>query len=486
MNGATIKLPSLEYNLLQEIIDFFKPDEDDQIWLVGGSVRDLIDGADSVPDLDLALSFDPLPSAREYARRKKTGFVVLDEERQVVRIVKTTENGHFNIDLAGFRAADIDADLRGRDFTFNAIAARIKFPLKTNVLEIYDPLDGVSHLRLRQLEACSEAVFTDDPLRLMRAFRFAARFDGHFSEALAAKISSQAHLLQQVSGERIRDEFFKVLSVRNSAVWIERMQQCGILRTFLNELADCSGVEQNEWHHLDVFDHSLLTLKKLEHLLCTGINAEWWPQILNYLNEPISAGRTYLQALKFGCLLHDIGKPGCKSERSDDRRVIFHGHEMHGARLCRDVCERLRLSVNELHYLQKLVKNHMRPGVIQQQGVSDKRLFKYYSETGRDGVGIALLSLADRLSAQGSLSEEDIASFSNGITAIIDGFYQQLKKPKKPPLLTGADLIAEFALKPGPLFRNLLEAIAEAQYTGEIVCRDEALQLVHRLLEKTN
>jgi len=151
--------------------------------------------------------------------------------------------------------------------------------------------------------------------------------------------------------------------------------------------------------------------------------------------------------------------------------------------MARDIGENLRLSVNETHYLQKLVKNHMRPGVMLQQGLNDKRLFRFYSETGRDGLGIALMSLADRYSALGSLSENDLAEFTAGIFQIMHQFYEQMKRPKMAPFLNGNDLIKQLGLKPGPEFRRILETLEEAQFTGEIKTRDEALALARTLLQ---
>ncbi|HMM61146.1 MAG TPA: HD domain-containing protein, partial [Candidatus Rifleibacterium sp.] len=193
--------------------------------------------------------------------------------------------------------------------------------------------------------------------------------------------------------------------------------------------------------------------------------------------------RTYAQNLKLGCLLHDLGKPPCRRYDHEAKKTIFHGHEMEGASMARDIGENLRLSVNETHYLQKLVKNHMRPGVMLQQGLNDKRLFRFYSETGRDGLGIAMMSLADRSSAPGSLSEDDLAEFTAGIFQIMHQFYEQMKRPKLQPFLNGNDLIRHFAIKPGPEFRRILEALEEAQFAGEITSRDEALRLAGKLLQ---
>ena len=482
----TIDLPQLEVRMLREILNFLRPSDQRQVWLVGGSIRDLLRGATSVPDLDLATSFNPIGVAREFARATGAGFVVLDEERHVVRLVSAVENGHYTFDISEFRAPTIDDDLRARDFTINSIAAPL-FGSGADVLargqiELYDPLGGIEHLAEGRIEPSSDQLFTDDPLRLMRAFRFSALFNAEFSTRLHAMVEKQASLLKEVSGERIRDEFFKVLSVADSTRWVRLMDRTGILAVVLPQLHVCHGVEQNEWHHLDVFEHTLLTLQNLERLLREGASFSWWPSFTAYLRESISGTRTYEQNLKLGCLLHDLGKPPCKRYDHEARKTIFHGHEMEGSALARDIGERLRLSVNETHYLQKLVKNHMRPGVMLQQGLNEKRLFRFYAETGRDGLGIALLSMADRSSALGSLGDTELTEFIDGIFEIMNQFYEQLKRPKMQPFLNGNDLMQHLGIKPGPEIRRILEALEEAQFSGDIQSRDEAIVLARSLL----
>jgi poly(A) polymerase len=194
--------------------------------------------------------------------------------------------------------------------------------------------------------------------------------------------------------------------------------------------------------------------------------------------------RTHGELLKFGCLLHDLGKPECRREKADSGKVVFHGHEMAGVRLIEAIAERLRLSNPEHQFLQKIVKNHMRPGVMVQEGLGDRRLFRYYSETGRDGVAIALLSLADRLAAKGTQSTEDLEEFTLGIRAVMDDFYKQMEYARQAPLLGGTDLMTHFQLSPGPRFRELLEAVKEAQHLGSVRDRNEALELVARLLSE--
>ena len=483
-----INLPKQEAKLLRDIIYFLKPDNNNQVWLVGGSIRDLLRGKDTCYDLDLTLSFNPFKAARDYSRSTGSGFVVLDDIRHIVRVVQNADNGKvYTFDLSEFRANDIDGDLKARDFTINAIAAPLFGKglelLDDDKIELYDPLNGALALEENRIEACSESLFDDDPLRIMRAFRFSALFNSMPSDSLLNKIKKQSPLLSSVSGERIRDELFKIFTVSNSAKWVRLMDNCGIFKIILPELEACHGVSQNEWHHLDVFEHSILSLEKLEILVDLQVPYPWWSEFTSYLFEYISGSRGYLQLLKFGSLLHDIGKIPCREVDASSGKVSFHRHEVEGAKMMRDICERFRLSSKELNYLQNLVKNHMRPGIILQQGLNDKRLFRYYSECGRDGLGICLFCLADRFSALGAeTTEHDLAIFSAGIYQIMDEFYQQMQKPKIKPLLNGKDLMQQFNLKPGPAIKQILDFLEEAQFAGEVNTKQEAVELITKEL----
>jgi hypothetical protein len=294
-------------------------------------------------------------------------------------------------------------------------------------------------------------------------------------------IERDAGLIPSVSMERVRDEVFKTLSYARSAFWFRFLSETGLLRNLLPELEETKGFEQNQWHHLDLFDHTLLTLETFETLLADSLEFEGKERFHAFLAEPISGGRTYGELFKFACLLHDLGKVNCR-KIEESGRVVFHGHEMTGVYKARDIAQRFRLSSAELHFLGGIIKNHMRPGVLVQEGISDRRLFRYFSENGRNGVGIALLSLADRLSALGPDMQEDLEAFRAGILQIMGDFYRQLEYRKTAPLLTGDDLKTEFDLPAGPLFRELLVEVREQHHLGKIKSRDEAVVFVRKLL----
>ena len=483
-------IPKTESKLIQEILPFLRPSAKRQVWLVGGFIRDLLNGKKECFDIDLALNFNPFKDAREYARSTNSGVVILDEERHIIRVVRNLDNGQsYTFDLSEFRSDNIDGDLKARDFTINAIAAPLfdegSDLIKNNEISIYDPLNGVNALKEKRISICSDNAFIDDPLRIMRAFRFGALYDSSLSDQLLEKIEANSELLSNVSGERIRDELFKILSVSDSYKWIKLLDKTGILKIILPELDACHGVTQNDWHHLDVFDHSILTLEKFESLINIPAPYDWWKTIKEYLLETISGSRTYLQLFKFGSLVHDIGKVPCKEVNAETGKITFYRHEVEGSKMMKSVSDRFRLSSKEQILLQNITKNHMRPGTIIQQGITDKKLYRFFNEAGRDGLGICLVCLADRFSALGAnVSENELITFAAGIYQIMNEYFIQINQVKIKPLLNGREIMERFKLEPGPIIRKLLIILEEAQFAGEIQNKEEAVIFLSKELSE--
>jgi poly(A) polymerase len=485
-----MNFPQQESTLLREILSFLHPSKKHQVWLVGGTIRDLLEDENNFYDLDLVTSFNPIPACKAFANATKSGLVILDNDRKIVRVVYKSKNGkEYTFDVSYFKGKDIDEDLSLRDFTINAIASPLfdegLFLLQNNCLKLYDPLEGMEHLLERKLVPCSETSLADDPLRIMRAFRFKAVFDLSLNPELIQEIKEKKELLLDISGERIRDEFYKVLDTDVAYRQIKTMEETGVLDCIFPELRKCRKVEQNDWHHLDVFDHSLLTLRKFETLIQIPSPHPWWEKFDAYLNSEISPHRSYKASYKLACLFHDIGKVTCKSFDKEKQRFTFHGHEMEGVRLFKNIGERLKLSSTEIAFHGKVIKNHMRPGVMVQQGITPKTLFRFYNECEIDGTGICLLSLADRLAALGQLEVEEIIQFTAKIYEIMDEYFYHESLPKIKPFINGKDLIG-FGATPGPIFKQVLETIKEGQFLGEIKTFEEAQALALSILKEND
>ena len=233
-----------------------------EVYLVGGSVRELALGR-AAQDLDLAVSAQTLALARDLAGALGGTYVLLDEAERTARVVWQGEI----LDLAEFRAPTLPGDLAGRDFTLNALAVDLNAILGQGPAGLIDPLGGLPDLARGRLRMVAAENFHDDPLRLLRAYRFAATHGFQITPETTAAIRQAAPEISRVAGERVHQELFLLLAAPSAAPVLAAMEAVGLLGRVFPELDDMKGVEQNGYHHLDVYGHSLATAAAMEAVL---------------------------------------------------------------------------------------------------------------------------------------------------------------------------------------------------------------------------
>lgn len=469
------------------------------IYLVGGAVRDAMLQRVS-HDLDFAVSGNALKIARKVANALGGAYYRLDDEHQTGRVVLNHSDGsHYLIDFAKFRGENIEADLKARDFTINAFGVALNKPQ-----EVLDPLGGVADLQAHKLRACSTSTFSDDPLRILRAIRFAAALQLHIAGDTRTAMRAGAKGLAQVSSERVRDELFRILAAPQPATSMRALDMLGILPEALPELADLKNETQSPPHVYDVWEHSLQTLQFLEKL-CTVLTEEhssekvgnlhfgltvvrlgrFRQQIRAHFEKRLNRERQLLPLLYLAALYHDIAKPQTRSVE-EDGRIRFIDHENQGATIAAARAEALRLGNAERDRFVTIIRNHMRPRNMahEEQPPSRRAIYRFFRDTGEAGVDVCLLSLADVLATYAATMPQDrLEAQLDVLRALLEGYWEQYDETVSPPaLLDGKDLIKEFGLKEGPHIGILLEAIREAQAGGEVQSRGDALKLAEEWL----
>jgi len=441
-----------------------------KVYLVGGFLRDHYLGKDGM-DLDFAVGKDAVGLARAFARRAKGAFVLLDDEHGSARVVKKQDGAAWTFDFTDLRAKDIRGDLRRRDFTINT------FCLDLVKEEDHSPAAAFKDLKARTIRLVASRAFSDDPLRLLRAFSLHAQTGFKIEAKTLALAKKQAHLINASAMERVRDELFKILQSPRAFVTLSAMDKAGLLSRVMPQLAVMYGIKQGGYHHLDVWKHSLEVLRQLE-----GFAAGPHEQGLKpYLDEEIGGGHARLSLLKLAALLHDIGKPDTR--KKEGGRMTFHGHEHVGQRIVRSVAKRLKLSVKERHYLENAVRMHLRPGYLSNfKRPSHKAMFRYMRDTGPEAAAIAVLAIADQRSTRGPLTTAAKAKHHEKICRmVIEEHFKEQSKPKVARLLTGHDLIRTLKLVPSPLFAKILSAVQEAQALGKVTAKAQALALARTI-----
>lgn len=459
------------------------------LYVVGGAVKDRLLGR-PVTDIDILVPPPCADVASVFAGKwGGTRFSLGEKPREKTeRVVIKTTAGHLVFDFSGMRGASVEEDLGRRDFTINAMALAMKDFMDRRFDHLLDPFQGREDICKRRIRAVSDDAFTEDPLRLLRAFRFSAELDYEIESATLAAMMRHRDLLRGVSGERIRDELFRILSVSDAAGPIRHMDEMRLLEVVFPEFPAMKGVEQDRFHFLDVWQHSLLALEKVEKVFQEPGRyfASHAGEFSRYLADGFVPGRKKKALIKLVSLFHDVGKPE-KLTRDREGRIHFYGHASAGSILMEKAARRLRLSNDEIRFLVGLVERHMALIHLSSlDSVSRKSITRFFVRSGRDFWAHFLLFFGDSLATFGPrMTDEGMDKMIGMAEAMIEIYFREIRPlMEKPRLLTGGELIAQFGLGPGPAIGQILRRLEEARLEGGIRDRDQAIEYVRTLLEE--
>lgn len=407
---------------------------------VGGCVRDLEMGREP-HDYDIVTDARPDQVAQMFPNAilvgAQFGVVVVPWGEWRYEVSTFRAEGPY---LDGRRPTHVEfvderADVQRRDFTINGL--------------LHDPLSGktIDHVggradiarRIVRTIGDPEQRFAEDRLRMLRAVRLAAELEFDIDPATFAAIQAQAASITQISAERIRDELVRLLTSPGRGRGLRVLHESGLLRAILPEVEATVGVPQPPEFHPegDVFTHTVLALEQLRE------------------PHPVLAVAT---------LLHDVGKPPTMTETD---RIRFNGHDDVGAEMAAVICRRLRFSGDETARIVALVRNHLRVKDLPKMRPAKASRFLLAD----DAADHLELHRADCLASHGNL---DVYQWA---VAARDALIRETPRPR--PLLTGDDLIA-MGLRPGPRFKEMLDAVLDAQLEGTIHTADEARAFVQR------
>jgi putative nucleotidyltransferase with HDIG domain len=421
-----------------------------------------------VTDIDMAVEGDPEAAARELARELRGPVFRLSEAFGAWRVVDR-RSGHV-YDFAPLQGATIEDDLRKRDFTVNAMAR----PRAGG--ELIDPLGGRADIESRTLRVIGPDAYERDPLRPLRLARFAAELGFTPDPETERLTAAAAERVPEASGERVFAELRRLVLAPGAMQGLALADRLGLLHAVLPELASLHDVEQSHFHHTDVYGH---TLEVLERLI--EIEAEAKGELREVLDEPLADELTRGEALRFGALLHDIGKPATHDVR-EDGRVTFMGHDRLGEEMVRQVCRRLRTSERLSRFLEAVTRHHLVLGFLVHERPLDRRaIYRYLKRTSPVEVEVTLLSCADRLATRGRNAERAIDAHLELAKELMPAALEWRRDgPPRLPL-RGDELALELGIDPGPELGRILAELEEAAYADEIENRDQAVELARRL-----
>ena len=457
-------------------------------------------------DIDLAMPKEEVKlAAVKLAKALNGSAFEMDPDFCVWRVC--TKKG-LQIDLCAFIGADIEEDLKRRDFTINALAYPVcvlpsiltqKNGKKTQVLlsnikkqDILDLNGGAEDIKAKTVKFNAADVFKKDPLRLLRAFRTAAELNFKIEGVTFAKIKKNSALINSCAGERIQEELKRIFACRGTRKMLEDMDKAGILKVLFPVLEDQKKCAVCYYGKGGVFTHTMNVVERMEYLLLNLKTA--FPKFsVKLKTQPLDPA-----LYKTVALLHDIAKPATAKVMQD--RLRFFYHEEKGAQMAAEILKNLKYSTDEIRLISKMIEFHLRPSnLASNEIITDKGVYKFFKELGPAGVPMLLLCWADytsyvtpaQMRALIKKSSNPIITIEEGkekgalgktlrhmqvVNFLLNKYFNEAKKiilPRR--IIDGKDVMTVLKIAPGPKVGDILEKLTIAQVEGAIETKEDAL-----------
>jgi len=471
--------------------------EDEQVYLVGGAVRDVLLG-NPCHDLDFVLHGRTRQIAKRIADELGGALFPLDEARGMMRVLLRSERGErIVLDFAPIQGKSIDADLSTRDFTINAMAVDVRAPHR-----LLDPLGGARDLFDKQLRQCSPVSLRNDAVRILRGIRFAALLGLHIPQEERVAMRRAVPALKTVSPERIRDEFLTILRGRRVSSALRALSVLGVFSGIFPELESLKTVpirsDATKANH-GAWEEGLSIVSNLEKVMNAlgGENGKDVPEnllfgemkihlgryrrpIMQHLGSEIIAGRSVRPLIFLAALLRQITSYAAFADNAGGQCQGVAGSEC-----IEKIGKSMILSNEEINRVKSIVGGCEMAARFRAGQPDRREIYRFFRSTGEAGVDACLLSLAVTMTEFTPAPPQDLWRNQLISTSLLfDAWWNKHEKLISPPkIISGGDLIAEFGLEPGPRIGVLLALVREAQASGEVAAREDALEMIRRILE---
>ncbi|MCX7695709.1 MAG: hypothetical protein N2Z71_08390 [Caloramator sp.] len=444
-----------------DLIKQYSREKDIPIYLVGGAVRDILINRE-VKDYDFATSC--YREVAEYLSERLEGKLIKLHD-DVYRVVIDG----IVFDFSNFKGQNIEEDLKNRDFTINAVAYDL-------VKEEYiDVLGGIEDINNKKIRHTSENIIKDDALRILRAYRLKGELNFNIEDDTIRLFRRDVEYIEEIKGERIVDELFKILKFKNSYDYIQMLDDVGVIEMIFPIMKEMKNIGKCKYHLVDAYTHSTLALKFLEDRYEELYDTKWGNKIKEYFEENIGTSKR-LEVLKLAVFLHDIGK--VKAFKDMDGKITFKGHDMTGIDEFNVILKRLPMSNTKAALIKSVIKGHMRILGLFKQGVSDKALYKLIKDFGSNLPSVLISSLYDVLATRSLLDENgESDKYFEFVLDLIDRYYDYMEK--KNNFVSGEDVCSILNIK-GPKVGEILEKVDELIFRNKIGSREEAIEFIKK------
>lgn len=466
MNIETIK----NDKILSEIVKSC----DNEIYLVGGTVRDLLMGKESFDRDIIVCDEDARDFAVKFQKIFDAAFVPLDEVNRIYRLVLPDKINY--IDITNPVENSLEKDLMRRDLTINAVAVNIRSG------KIVDLCGGVTDIKNRTINLISEQNFEDDPLRLLRVYRFQSVLGFELTAETIQAVCKYADLIKKPAVERIVHELILLFGGKYADKALLNMNKTWLLEEIFSVVKELKQVPPNSHHHLDLFHHSVETVRQIQFIYENSSD-----EVKQHMEQIDFGGASRLAHLKLAGFLHDIGKFSTWTIEEDTGRHRFIKHDDVGAKMAVPLLKKMSFSNKQVEYIASMIKNHIYPSQVMcspevdfETANGEKVMMRYIRKMEENVIDNIILAQADRLSARGeAITDEIVEKNISGLNRLRD-FYLKVRDTLEPlpVLLNGNEVMRILNIKPSKQLGEIMNALHEAQLSGDVITKEQALEFI--------
>ncbi len=488
--GSVVDMKSLKKSSILEVICRVGQKKTVEVYLVGGAVRDVLLGRVLGRDFDFVVKGDAGSLARDIAAETAGHAFLLDAAFGTWRVVVKKRKGRAELDFSSLQGRNILEDLRQRDFSVNSMAMNLKDIQGTGDPPLIDPLGGAADLKKRIVRANSEESIRRDPLRMLRAFRFSATLGFSIEESTLAMVQANKSLILHSSGERVRSELFMALNADGAASFLREMGACGLLEEIFPETGSWNRIMAGK--QISLMDHALKTVAAGEHILIhiVEIYPTYGRALVQHFSQSLEEGVSRKALFKFAGFFHDSGKPNTMTWVGELATPRFLDHDLAGGKINTEIGRKLRLSRNSIRILTELTRQHMRVASLSQaKEVTGRAKYRFFADLKREGIDLALLSLADIIGSTGvdihRISGSDlppgVLRIRDTVRELLGYYFDEHTRRRQQPLLDGREVMELLGIPQGKRLGELLQTLREAEASGGVQTRGEALKFLKNI-----
>jgi poly(A) polymerase len=464
----------------------------EEVFLVGGAVRDLLLGKPLGKDFDFVARAEAGGLAKAVAQEVGGTAFLLDEHFGTWRVIIKKGKKRTELDFSLQQGKDILEDLKRRDFTANSIAVSLNDVFQPGEPRLIDPLNGLKDIQKRVLRANSEESLRQDPLRMLRAFRFVSLFPFQVERETWAMIRRNGKLILRSAWERIRSEFFLGLGENQTGLFLRQLNETGLLAEIFPEIQGWKNLNLGVSNQTSLLEHALGTEEAAEILLShlEDVYPALGRSLDHHLSQAVEEGISRKALLKFVAFFHDSGKPTTTTWKRGFPAPRFLDHDQEGQKVNAGIARRMKLSRKSIRIVSVLTRQHMRvPSLCRGNEPTPRAKYRFFHDLGEEGIESVLLALSNAMASQGADlqwlfppdSPPDLLRIKEGGEELLRYYWGEFTPKRPKPLLDGKDVMETLGIPRGRAVGRLLGELREAEAAGRIQTREEALEFLKNI-----